>query len=166
MYGNKGHIATRTPFPIAGNHTFVRAFVYIQANPDRWFSVLSARATDMGYSVTVVPNPYGTPGQYRFLWFHGTGEPAEKYAAQKAPVNRWACWEWEIRGATNEMTLSIDDKPVPSFTITQAMGWMAPAAAPLTFGYDSAHPEPNHPAGFDLWVDEIAVNSAKIGCAL
>src|SRR5262245_26544548 len=80
MYGNRGQITTRRTFPVAGSRLFMRAFVYIQADPDRWYTVMSAKGTDFSYSLTVVPmiTRPGRPGLYRYLWGTGMGEPAEK----------------------------------------------------------------------------------------
>jgi hypothetical protein len=173
--GNLAQIVMKRTFPVAGKHLYVRAFIYLGPEmPDRHFSVIPADGIEplagggfLGYVVNLVPYPTrpGRPLLFRYLWNHGTAEPAEKYGTDAAPVGRWQCWEWEIRGATNELAFALDDKPLPSFTVTSAMGWTAPQNARFSFGWRSHHPEPNHPNGFEIWIDELAIADQKIGCS-
>ncbi len=48
---------------------------------------------------------------------------------------------------------------------SQKLAWTVPGNAQLLFGLHNSHPEPSHPDGFNLWVDEIAVGTDRIGCA-
>jgi hypothetical protein len=179
-YGSRATVTSREAIAIAGSRVFVRIWVYVtepRAMPERHYTVMSASGTDklpdggaLGYTVNVVPDRFtdARPQMFRFLWSRGPGEPGgEKYAAKTelAPAGRWACWEWEMRGASNEQAFSVDGARLASFAVTPEMGWTAPGRAQLVFGFQTFHPEPAHPAGFDFWIDDIAVANQPIGCA-
>jgi hypothetical protein len=161
-----GVVATRKAFPIAGAQLFVRAFVYIDPiSTHRHYTVIGASGGGLGYAVNVVPawDPPYQPAQFRYLWSHGAGEPGATYGKPptQAPMGRWACWEWEIRGASNELRFQLDGRDTPAFRVDAPMGWTAPGTAQLRFGLDSAHAVSET---FSLWIDEIAVSTERIGC--
>ncbi len=166
-----GFITTKRAFPVAGANLFVRAFVYIDAiSTHRHFTVFSATGNSK-YAIDVIPawNPPYLPANYRMLWYppgklggEPTGDTYGKPWTQ-TPLGRWACWEWEMHGATNETRFSIDDKEIVPLRIDAQMGWTAPTTAKLGFGMEQFHAVRE---GFSLWIDEIAVSTEKIGCAM
>jgi hypothetical protein len=108
---------------------------------------------------------------FRQLWYEPvtagvTGEPkGEVVSKTRVPIGRWACWEWEIAGVTNEQRFWLDGQEVTDMRIGAAQGWTAPRSGNVTVGWDAYHGSPTIPDGFDIWFDEIAVASDRIGCA-
>lgn len=161
-----GAITTVKTFPVAGQRLFVRAFVQLPAvSTHRHYGVFLA-AGNTRYHVDVIPEwnaPY-LPANFRLLWDKGPGgEPPATYGKPwtQTPLGRWACWEWELRGTNNEVHFSIDDVDIPGLKVDASMNWTAPTTARLRFGIESFHAMD---AGFNLWIDEIAVSAEKIGC--
>lgn len=170
---NVGYIYSKKTFPLSGATLFIRALVYVpSAVPDRHYSVMEARGTKNpdgsypGYGLNLVPDlvELDKPSVFRTLRYTVLGPSSQaKNSSQRVPYDQWTCFEWELRGTTNDLYFNLDDKAVPSMTVK---GWTAPAGVRLYFGERTVHDEPKYPDGFDLWIDEILVSTQKIGCAL
>lgn len=78
------------------------------------------------------------------------------------PLGRWTCWEWELHGATNELALSVDDRPIPGTKVAAAKNWLAPGHVAvdlfLYMGVGSFE------RTYSVWYDEVAVDDKRIGC--
>jgi hypothetical protein len=87
------------------------------------------------------------------------------------PLSQWLCIEWEHSGATNETRFYWDAVEHPSLYTTatvhggnQANQYILPTFDNVWVGWQ----EYQGTGGeiFELWVDEIAIDSARIGCVL
>jgi hypothetical protein len=174
---NYGTLATRMPFPIAGNKVFVRAFVFLERNtPNRHFGLLEALATqrspsgaEWAYHLEFIEQSTtiggGLLGYYQ-TWAYAKGEPSTQVGSRSdhVPVDRWACWEWELRGSSNELAVSVDGQAIPSMNVPATKNWLAPPNATIALWSYTSHVESLPPGGYSVWYDEIAVSNAPIGC--
>jgi hypothetical protein len=110
---------------------------------------------------------YGAAGAKIFANYN-PGDPG-KSSKTAVPVGVWACMEWAFLGDTNEMHFWIDGKELTDVAVppTGVNGtvWTAPKFDSLYFGWityatDTAS---DH---YDIWYDDIAIDTARIGCAL
>lgn len=91
-------------------------------------------------------------------------KPSAPFAAGK-----WVCFEWELRAADNEIKVWIDGVAKPDLTVstkvhggTQA-DFVFPTIDRVWFGWwlYQGGPTPNQ---FDLWFDDLALASTRLGC--
>jgi hypothetical protein len=115
----------------------------------------------------------GQDGNYRygaanakFFANYNPGDPGES-SQTSVPVGTWACFEWAFLGDTNEMRFWIDGKELPDLAVppTGVNGtvWTAPKFDSFYFGWityatDTAS---DH---YDVWYDDVALDTARIGC--
>jgi len=116
----------------------------------------------------------GQSGNYRygasnakFFANYNPGDPGEG-SKTAIPVGVWSCLEWAFLGDTNQMHFWVDGKEltdiaVPSNGVNGTV-WTAPKFDSFYFGWityatDTAS---DH---YDIWYDDIAIDTARIGCA-
>jgi hypothetical protein len=89
-------------------------------------------------------------------WGVSAGDRQSTFAL---PTMRWVCFEWAITAGTpGLMSIWIDDAPV---TDLQAVSWNTPSIfTALELGF--ALVQSTDP--IDLWVDEVMIDRARIGC--
>jgi hypothetical protein len=115
----------------------------------------------------------GVNGNYRygssnghFLANYNPGDPT-KSSATNIPKGVWSCMEWAFLGDTNEMRFWLDgveltDIAIPS-TGVKGMVWTAPTFNSLYFGWIT-YAQDMASDHYDIWYDDIALDTARIGC--
>jgi hypothetical protein len=140
--------------------------------PD-WAHFTLVEATGSGS--TEVVRPVG--GQYvptldRALWGIGadggpTGDWTAWTEAAPAVADTWQCVEWRLDPATNTVTTWIGDE------VTLTAGEEAHGGNPVPFILPTVdtvrigwqlYQGGTTPAAFDLWIDDIALSSRRLGC--
>jgi hypothetical protein len=115
----------------------------------------------------------GVSGNYRygssnghFLANYNPGDPS-KSSMTAVPKGVWSCLEWAFLGDTNEMRFWLDgveltDIAVPPSGVKGTV-WTAPKFDSLYFGWITyaADTASDH---YDIWYDDIALDTARIGC--
>jgi hypothetical protein len=87
-----------------------------------------------------------------------------KTSTTALPTNQWACVEWEVMvGTPGYMKLWLNGVEVTALGVSQDTE-VVPAMSQVVLGYYFAGPPVNLPAR-DLWIDEVIVDGARIGCA-
>src|SRR5262249_19285920 len=128
---------------------------------------LPAGAGFPSLSINLVPAAIATPASFRYLFYDGGSEARAKddtaVVKDRAPWAQWSCWEWEMRGQ-NEMYFSLHDLDLNTLTVTKADNWTGPPTVQLQLGMWNDHNDDRHPSGFNIWIDELAVNDKKMGC--
>src|SRR6185369_16678781 len=89
--------------------------------------------------------------------------------SQPVPVQSWVCLEWMHKGDTSETKFWWDGVEHPSLRTTESMhgGTDDPYTLPdfnemwIGWWLYQEGPMPDH---FDVWIDEVAVDYARIGC--
>ena len=172
-------ISETKTFPVANNHFFGRMFFWasgIPTNPSgsHW-TVVEGSGTGNGSLIR-------EGGQFD-KWGTGSDQgPTGDWTnidkdPNNAPVpptlNHWMCIEWEYDGAKNETRFWWDGVEHPSLHETASMHggnavpYVMPQFTQLKLGWMLYQvPMAPGPTTFDFWLDEIAIDTARIGCAL
>jgi hypothetical protein len=175
---------TRT-FPATNNTYFGRAFFYFQSLPGpplsyaHW-TVIAASGTDVSGEVRVGGqfqngrNLFGV-GTDNSVDPNGTGDWTNSDAdpngaPNDVPVGEWVCLEWMHKGDTSETRFWWDGVEHPSLATTpttphggnSAQPFILPQFTALWLGWYE-YQVTDEP--FELWIDEIAIDGQRIGCA-
>jgi len=116
----------------------------------------------------------GQSGNYRygaanakFFANYNPGDPGES-SQTSVPVGVWSCYEWAFLGDTNEMHFWIDGKELTDVAVppggVNGTVWTAPKFDSFYFGWITYATDlaSDH---YDIWYDDIAIDTARIGCA-
>jgi hypothetical protein len=93
----------------------------------------------------------------------------EDDGSQPVPVKSWVCVEWMHQGDTNETKFWWDGVEHPSLHTTETLHggtddpYILPQFDQMWLGFWLYQPGTN-PDHFDVWLDEIAIDYARIGC--
>jgi hypothetical protein len=82
----------------------------------------------------------------------------------RPPINRWTCVEWEVETSpTPQLRVWLDGTPVNQLNLAEATQGAMPNAR---FRVESAfyQTQANARPAYDLWVDEVIVDKARVGC--
>jgi hypothetical protein len=117
----------------------------------------------------------GQDGNYRygavnakFFANYNPGDPGES-SKTDIPVGTWVCYEWAFLGDTNEMHFWLDGKELTDIAVppggVNGKVWTAPKFDSFYFGWVTYATDmaSDH---YDIWYDDIALDTARIGCAL
>ena len=72
---------------------------------------------------------------------------------------RWQCWEWHTTAA-NALEFCIDGSLYAPMSVVAADKWPFPIFKSLSMGFMEFTATP----ATELWIDEVAVDTARIGC--
>ena len=165
---NKALLHETKTFPLPGgtNSLYGRANFMIGAGlkvPTDHTNFLEASGDVNGQSGNY---RYGA-GSAKFLANYNPGDPS-KGSKTAIPVGVWSCMEWAFLGDTNEMHLWIDGKELTDVAVPPAgvngTVWTAPRFDSFYFGWITYATDlaSDH---YDIWYDDIAIDTARIGCA-
>ena len=172
-------------FPLANNTYYGRMFVYFKSLP-------SPPALSYAHWTIAAASGTGTSGEIRIggqlfsgkNWFGvgtdsqgsptGTGDwtnsdrdPNDDPRA--VPLNEWICLEWMHQGNTNETRFYWDGVEHPSlYTSSTVHGgnnqpYILPTFRELWIGWDLYQ---GSAQTFEMWIDEVAIDTRRIGCVL
>jgi hypothetical protein len=174
------YIITKNAPAALQKHNFGRAYLYI--SPQR-------NDIDMGMifgGTAGFPRPtymslanHGTGWQFGFIKLMGSpGGEVQAYPPGNIPVATWTCIEWEFNddpdeinvwgdgkaiGSLNNMTVSYPAGKVPGTPLFNNMdSGLIGAFTDFGFGFYDWH-QMGRPA-FDLYYDDIVLNTARVGC--
>jgi hypothetical protein len=174
------YISETKTFPEPNDTFWGRMFFYIDALPvtpdGAHFTLLEAAGTGDTSKVR-------EGGQFRKFGVGTDGGPTGDWTnidqdptpdtAQEVPEKTWVCIEWEYKGDTNETHFFKDGVEHPSLATSptvvhganSAVQYLLPQFTSLWMGWwmYQANPTPDH---YDVWIDEIAIDKARIGCSL
>ena len=178
------YIKETKTFPAKDNTYWGRAFVYFNALPTPSGAFTYAHWTVLAASGTGTVGEIRETGQLQAAgnifgvgtdstatdagtgdWTTSDDDP--KGAPKPVPTKSWVCLEWLHAGSTNETRFFWDAVEHPSLHTTSTVhggnthAYILPEFTNVWLGwqeYQSAT-EP-----FELWIDEIAIDSSRIGC--
>jgi len=175
------YLKSTSLFPVAGNTLYGRMLVWFDTMPSapQWahWTVAEAAGTGNGSLVRVggqydgkinrfgVGSDSGPTGD----WTNLDQDP--KNAVVAVPTQSWVCLEWMWDGGTNQTRFWWDGVEHPSLATTASAhgGSSVPYELPqmtsawVGWWLYQAGPTPDH---FDVWIDEVALDGARIGCSL
>lgn len=164
--GSRATITETRTFATPHDTLFVRAFVYTTSPlPEGHDDLFSVTGTDDRYQIALAIGG----DQFKPLYH----DPASEYSvwpetSPAFPTDRWACIEWQIDEARHQVRTFVDDVEVTEIAVTgsERPVWTIPEAASLTLGVFLFHDETaTSSAGFDFFIDELAVSETRVGCA-
>jgi hypothetical protein len=101
-------------------------------------------------------------------WTNSDDDP--KNAARAVPIGEWMCIEWMHAGDTSETRFFWDAVEHPSLYTSKTkhgglanVDYVLPQLSQVWIGWQE-YQSSNEP--FEMWVDEIAIDDARIGCVL
>ena len=159
------HETKTFPLPGGGNSLYGRANFMIGAGlkvPTDHTNFLEADGKVNGVSGNY---RYGAANA-KFFANYNPGDPG-KGSQTPVPVGVWSCIEWAFLGDTNEMHLWIDGKELTDVAVPPAgvngTVWTAPKFDSFYFGWITYATDmaSDH---YDIWYDDIAIDTARIGC--
>src|SRR4051812_13598473 len=180
---------TRT-FPAANNTYYGRAFVYFKSLPTPAPSFDYAHWTFIAASGTGVTGEVRVSGQMQNGvnlfgvgtdsltdpngtgdWTNADRDPGPNGTPSPVPTGQWLCIEWMHDGAHNQTRFWWDAVEHSSLGTVPSTAHQGNATVPFTLptftnvwlGWYEYQPttEP-----FELWLDEIAIDGARIGCVI
>jgi len=162
--GTNGGVRTTKGFPFPQNDIWGRAFVYMaNHSPDQHTNVIEAVGNLPGgvtshYRIGVTTN-HVIGGNYI------PGDYADR-SANPMPLDKWTCFEWHFDGKNSEYHFYLDGAELTMMAITSnhTPPWTAPQFAYLEMGMHLYHDLAGI-TNLDAWYDEIALDSARIGCS-
>ncbi|MBO4159233.1 hypothetical protein [Micromonospora antibiotica] len=164
-------------FAAPGNRFYGRMRLRVDAFPTApdWAHFTLVEATGTGS--TEVVRPVG--GQYAptvpgTFWGVGAdGGPTGDWTnwRESAPVveDTWQCFEWQLDPADNRVAVWIDGVANPDLTAsTTAHGgndvpFVLPKVDTVKIGWQ-LYQGGTTPGAFDLWIDDIALSTKRLGC--
>lgn len=83
---------------------------------------------------------------------------------QAPPSDGWLCIEWEYDGQANEMRYWMDGDLVEDMVVLgdEDPPWTAPTFESFALGLHNFQPGTSD--GYELWFDELVLDTAPIGC--
>jgi hypothetical protein len=179
------YIKEARTFPAANDTYFGRAFFYFQSLPGPPLSY--AHWTVIAASGTGVSGEIRVGGQFqngRNLFGVGTDNSVDPNgtgdwtnsdadpdgAPNDVPVGEWVCLEWMHKGDTSETRFWWDGIEHPSLDTTPATPHGGNSAEPFilpqfTDVWLGWYEYQVTDQAFELWIDEIAIDGQRIGCA-
>jgi hypothetical protein len=176
------YITQTEAFPAPNNTYYARIFVRFDAMPTApdWAHWTVAGAQDA--TVTDDAPEIRIGGQYHpdqdvNLFGVGTDRgPTGDWTnlddddgPQEVPVQEWVCLEWMFDGENNQTKFWWDGVEHPSLATSETMHggsddpFILPDFGSSWFGWWLYQPDTNPPE-FDVWIDEIVVDYARVGC--
>jgi len=164
-------------FAAPGNRFFGRMRLRVDAFPTApdWahFTLVEATGSGSGEVVRPVGGQY-VPSLNRSLWGIGadggpTGDWTQWRESAPTTEDRWQCFEWQLDAADNRVAVWIDGVANPELTAsTTAHGgnnvpFILPTVNTVKIGWQ-LYQGGTRPANFDLWIDDIALSTRRLGC--
>jgi hypothetical protein len=162
-------------FAPPSNSFFGRMYAFIDALPSApnyaHYTLVEAAGTPAGL-IRPIGGQY-IAGQGNLLGPGSDGGPTGDWTNWKpsAPFTpgKWVCFEWQISATDNSIKVWIDGTAKPDLTVsTKVHGgaqtdFVLPTFKSVWFGWwlYQGGPTPDH---YDLWLDDIALASARLGC--
>jgi hypothetical protein len=164
--GAVAYVTTGKPFPAPANSFYGRALVWIARAPTANFNIVSSRGPGATYNLGGVMKPWGSAdGDHTFRFqYHPLDAPS--ISKTQYALKKWQCWEWHYQGTDpSALRFWVDGQELKDMGVdggTDAGPWTAPQFDSVHIGFGHGHPEPA--AGYDVWIDEVALGGKRLGC--
>ena len=173
----RGFLRNSSVFPVNGDRYWGRMFIRVDRfSTEAWAHWTIAEASGEGDgSLIRVGGQYNT-NQGENHWGVGSdGGPTGDWTthdqdrSSDPPEDTWICVEWLHDGATDEAQVFIDAVEHPSLATTSDthggndVAYDLPGFTSVWFGWWQYQSDPT---AFDVWIDEIAIDTERMGCKL
>jgi hypothetical protein len=180
------YIVEKTTFPEPANTYYGRVFVYFKSLP-------TPPGLDYAHWTMIAASGSGVPGEIRVSGQLGSGKNIfgvgtdnrtdggagdftnsdndPKGAPVPVPLDKWLCIEWMHKGDTNETAFWWDAVSHPSLSTTASVmhggapqnPYLLPQFKQVWVGWQEYQTSTEL---FESWIDEIAIDTKRIGCVL
>jgi hypothetical protein len=154
-----GHLAESFYVGGGGNHIFVRAFYYMSSPRNVSSLALSTvNSVTSGINIDIGAHPGGN-----FHMNSSGATPQSQTAIQIMPLDTWFCFEYEVDASSATATVVnawVNDSTQVLNQGGISMNPLSSLGLGLSF-YGTTAAEGAH----DLWLDEVIVDTQRIGCA-
>jgi hypothetical protein len=163
-------------FPVPGNQFYGRAWFYVTAvdsATNHWTNISGeGKVPDAGTNVTAYVRYGGQIMKHIMANYDTTNVATDCYqhSTTPMPAGTWNCYEWHFDQPNNRMELWLDGTQLTSVTINgTGQGcvnnglngkWLLPQFDTLRLGWE--HYQTSIP--IDMWIDDVALDTRKIGC--
>jgi hypothetical protein len=162
--GDRAILNETKSFPAAGNHFWVRAFVFATAPvPQVHCAMFEGSGGNTNVRVGLdhmgLIEPNYISGNTEYGVFNGLTHPA-------MPTGTWTCLELEYDGPNNAVHTYLNGALQTGIDITgtEMPPWTAPSAySNLSIGPELFQPD-NTASSYDFWVDAVATSNNRVGC--
>lgn len=183
IVANNGHgyLENDTIFPVANNDYFGRMFLRVKrfstTVAHAHWTVAEGAGSGNGSKIRV-GGQYSLDDSFNFWGVGSDGGPTGDWTwhdddpdgmPEEPPTDAWTCLEWEHKGSTNETRFFVDGIEHPSLHTTatnhggnQSEEYILPMMQSFWFGWVQYQGDPEP---FDVWIDEVALDDERIGCA-
>jgi hypothetical protein len=163
---------------VPGDRLYGRMRVRVDAFPTApdWAHFTLVEATGTGSAEVVRPvGGQWVPPAGRALWGIGAdGGPTGDWTAwqESAPAQagRWQCVEWLLDRDGNRVLVWLGDPDAPTLSASEQdhggadVPFLLPAVTTVKVGWQ-LYQGGTMPAGFDVWIDDIALAPDRLGCS-
>ncbi|HZS39661.1 MAG TPA: hypothetical protein VFF06_22670 [Polyangia bacterium] len=145
---------------------YLRMFVYFaSAIPPGGGNLMRSQGGSSPYTGVLMTRGSGS-NRLEVLNYNNTGPSFDNVSATMLAPDQWMCFEMELLsdvppGAGGGVNVWLDDAPLSDLAASGVA--QLPLFADAIFGIEGVQPVPA-PA-FDAWIDEIMVDTQRIGCA-
>jgi hypothetical protein len=173
----------RSIFP-AKDQVYARMMVWLQNAPSGsghwvWMQTRGPLATETNNAANF--GVYGTgahPAQLQSTFIAQSNDnplaaDCWDYSSRAVPTGKWTCVEWHLDAAKNAQEVWYDGQAVPELTFTSEPGgshgclgnvtggkWPIQQLIAMNFGWTHYH----QLSGTTLWIDDVAIDTKRIGC--
>ncbi|MEW9551942.1 hypothetical protein [Nonomuraea sp. NPDC050783] len=98
-----------------------------------------------------------------------TGDWTNWRTSAPSVTGRWTCVEWHMDATDNRISLWFDGVAKPELTVStrehggDPVDFVFPRFDTIKLGWQLYQANPT-PAGYDVWMDDIALSSRRVGC--
>ena len=171
----QAYISLEKIFPVANNAFYGRMMIYATkaANDGVHWTMIEGEGPATAQGISNAQVRYG--GQHMqglMANYDSTGKTSDcwQHSATKMPEAKWACMEWYFDGATNTQKFWLDGQAIADLTVveegdgcvSQGTGgkWFYPSFTRLNLGWGSYQKDDPR----EVWIDDVAVGTTRIGC--
>ena len=175
-----GRAFLRVPVPaLPDGELYGRLRVFVTELPSApdfaHFTLVEAAGNEPGLIRPIGGQYVPAPTAGRSLWGAGsdggaTGDWTNWQVTTPAEAGKWVCLEWRLARDDNRMDVWIDgvEKPELSASTTVHGGssadFVLPTLTSVKIGWQ-LYQGGTSPAEFDLWLDDLALATSRVGCA-
>jgi hypothetical protein len=147
-------------FPALAGAMYGRVFIYMEADPPAHNMQLVA-----GHQLTPHQGTYGdninVTRFYAVQWNQSPHIDEGFNSSTQISLNRWMCLEWYYSGNSGETRTWVDGTELTDIHETN---WEKVTFQQFDLGLGEPEGDLVAPGGFDAWYDELALDTARIGC--
>jgi len=143
-------------------HVFGRMFQKVEKLPTRkmhWTSIEMVGPLANGNNALL---RFG--GEYDNFMdnYVANGGETAKMSKTPVPINEWTCIEWEYDNSNDTMRMWSDEQLISDIEVVSDPNWVHPKYQKIYVGWQNY--QPNLVVPMNVWIDDVAMDSQRIGC--